>query len=142
MKDGFWNYTEPIKYRVVYVQLFPVKEPVLHWQNAFVGEIHQAVQVYHFRPDGECRPFLISNQDGSGIKKMEKGGGPDSQSWHIVLEACVIGNEVPEPLWNTWSEFATAHMEGIVEQWQEENYPEQFKRLQALKQTIKNFPKR
>jgi hypothetical protein len=78
VQNGYWNYTEPIEYRVIVVKLLPVARPPLHWQNAFVGQQRQVVEVFH-----NGHTFLIDNMDGSGLKKIEARGGPDSMSRYI-----------------------------------------------------------
>jgi hypothetical protein len=137
MKNGFWNYTEPITYRVILVNIRQVIHPPMHWQNAFVGKQRQAVQVYYFDHMGECKTFLLDNEDGSGILKIEKGGGPDSMSRHIPLECADVINEFTDTgLWKMYNEEKRRQIDREVDQWSATNYPEDHARIQALKDTI------
>jgi hypothetical protein len=126
MKKAFWNYTEPVTYRVIVVRLLEVKEPPMHWQNAFVGEHRQVVEITH-----NGRSFLIDNADGSGLLKLEEGGGPGSMSRHVG-EFEFIGL-VPDDQAQQWSPQKCAIIDKQVDSWQETNHPEMFKKMQALK---------
>jgi hypothetical protein len=83
-----WNYL-PATARVVYVMIHEVEKPPFHWQNAFVGERRQAIEVTQ---DGYS--FMIDNNDGMGWAKLLRGGGPDSDSKHLL--ACTILEECPQ----------------------------------------------
>jgi hypothetical protein len=133
-KNGFWNYTEPVKYWVVLVRLLPVKEPVLHWQNAFAGQTRQAVAIeYPGQP-----PFYIDNGDGQGLLKAESRGGPECGSRHIQNGAFEIVAQVDEGQWQ--------HLEGglfretmeAIDKWQKETHPVEWQKMQDLKKAWDN----
>jgi len=131
MKKGKWNYTQDILFQVVNVVLGPAESIPLHWQNAFQGETIQAVLIRDFAG----YEFLIDNEDGSGLLKISRGGGPDSYSAHIDGKF-EIGCTVPEEKWNQWDEHVSFLRREFVDAWREEHYPEEFRKLQALKASI------
>lgn len=131
MKKGKWNYSEDIEYRVVLVKLLKVHETPMHWQNAVAGKERQVVEV-HARNNTSV--FHIDNQDGSGLFKIAKGGGPDSYSAH--LGEFVFIREIPEPEWQQWNPLLHIQLREECECWQKENYPEKFEQMQSLKKLI------
>jgi hypothetical protein len=133
MKKGKWNYTESIEFRVIVVKLLPVPATPLHWQNAFVNENRQVVEVTH-----NGRSFLIDNADGSGLLKIEAGGGPGSMSRHI--DAFEFIGLVPDDQVQEWSPFKCRLIDAQVDKWQQENYPGEHKKLQALKDSWQKSP--
>lgn len=112
MKKGKWNYTENIEYTVLLVKVLAVKEPKMHWQNAFVNEERQVVLV-------KCKgghQFWIDNQDGSGLLKISKGGGPDSYSAHINEFEFI--RELQEREWQQFDKIKFELSRMKVEDWQ------------------------
>ncbi len=134
MKKGKWNYTEHIQYKVVLVKLLPVPETPMHWQNAFAGQERQVVWINYDFP-GET-PFLIDNQDGSGLLKISRGGGPDSYSAHIGHYEFI--RDLPESEWISWSKVLHDVNRKKVDDWQEEHFPEEFARMNKLRQAIQS----
>ena len=131
MKNGFWNYTEPVTYRIVLVKLLPVKQPVLHWQNAFAGQTRQAVEINY---EGQL-PFYIDNGDGQGLFKVESRGGPEHGSRHIQGGAFEIVAQVDEAQWNRITAGAYLESEKTIQDWQKTNYPAEYQRVQELKES-------
>lgn len=132
MKKGFWNYTEPIFYSVVIVRLFPVKDPPNHWQNAFAHQERQAVRIS--TPD-EKEIFFIDNGDGSGLKKIEARGGPGSMSRHIQAGCFEIVEAFPpESSWQQYDPAKRRETDQVVEDWQKEHHPEQYAKMQRMKE--------
>lgn len=137
MKQGFWNYTEPVTYRVVLVELFPVKEPPMHWQNAFAGQKRQAVEISY---KGKT-PFYIDNGDGSGLLKMEERGGPGSMSRHVSEHNFTIVNYfIPEAGWQRWDPEKCKADEETVATWQKTHFPAEFERVEALRKSWADSP--
>lgn len=129
MKNGFWNYTEPVQYRVVLVKIMAVEKPPLSWQNAFVGQTRQAVEInYKGQP-----PFYIDNGDGQGLFKAENRGGPENGSRHLQAGAFEIVAQVDEGQWNKLTAGAYLETEKAIEDWQKTNHPEKWEQVQALK---------
>jgi hypothetical protein len=126
MKKGYWNYTEPVEYRIVSVRLLKVAATPLHWQNAFEGQIRQVVEVTH-----NGRSFHIDNADGSGLKKLEARGGPDSMSRHV--DALEFVGPIPNNQIQQWDPAKCRIIDAQVDEWQKTNYPEEHKMLEALK---------
>lgn len=126
LKKGKWNYTEDILYKVVVVRLLPVADPVLAWQNAFAGQERQAVWVM----DATNYTFLIDNQDGSGLRKIARNGGPDSYSAHIMAHELI--RDLPESEWQYWDPAKYQASQEAVATWQKENHPEEYEKLQRL----------
>lgn len=132
MKEEFWNYSEPIEYQVILVELHLVRNPPLHWQNAFAGEQRQVVEV---RCGGQ-KTFLIDNADGSGFKKIAARGGPDSMSRYVggfKFIAPVEDGQIQQ-----WNPEKCKEIDAMVEKWQQANYPEEYKKLQAAKSAWEN----
>lgn len=136
LKNGFWNYTQAVKYHVILVKLLPVAEPKMHWQNAFTGQQRQALQVFYFAPAGECKTFLIDNEDGSGLLKAEGRGGPEYMSRHIQLENIEILHELDECLWNKYDPHRRRKIDEQIDEWCKKNHPEEFEQLQLLKAAL------
>lgn len=132
MKKGKWNYTEDILYKVVMVRILAEPATPMHWQNAFVGEDRQAVLVQYDNQE----PFLIDNQDGSGLLKIAKGGGPDSYSAHI--ESHELLHDVPELEWYQYDRAQHLIQRGLVDVWQQENFPEEYERMTKLKEMLQS----
>lgn len=137
MKKGKWNYTEDIEFMVVVVKPKAVAEPKMHWQNAFIGEERQAVEVIH-----NGRSFFIDNKDGSGLRKIERGGGPDS--YHASIEDFEFVKVLPENEWQQWDEKKHDQERWIAQSWQKATYPEEFAKIEALRksfeETKNNWP--
>ncbi len=129
MKTGFWNYTEPVEYRVVLVKLMPVKEPKLHWQNAFAGVTRQAVEINY---KGQL-PFYIDNGDGQGLLKAESRGGPECGSRHIQGGAFEIVAVVDESQWQHLEGSLYRETEEAIEKWQRETHPAEWEKVQQIK---------
>lgn len=129
-KNGFWNYTEPVTYRVVLVKLAAVEKPPLSWQNAFAGQTRQAVEItYKGQPH-----FYIDNGDGQGLLKAENRGGPEYGSRHLHDGAFEIVAEVDEAQWQKYDNVKYWETEFSVQAWQKTNHPEEFQKLQDLKE--------
>jgi hypothetical protein len=131
MQQGFWNFTEPVQYRVLNVEFLPVPETLLHWQNAFVGQTGQVLEINY-----AGKSFYIDNRDGSGLRKIEAGGGPNSMSRHVG--SMVVLGELQEKDWQAWDPAICEDLEKKVVAWQKANHPEEFKKLQALKDAWNN----
>lgn len=129
MKPGKWNYTEDIEYTVVLVKILQAQHTPMHWQNAFVGEHRQAVQIHH----GSHR-FWIDNQDGSGLQKIACGGGPGSYSAHLAEFEFI--RELPESEWQQWDPLLHRKHREVVAAWQKEHFPEEFERMEGLRKII------
>lgn len=134
MKKGFWNYIEPVEYRVILVRLLPVKAPLLHWQNAFAGHCRQAVEIAY--PDKPS--FYIDNGDGQGLFKVESRGGPECGSRHIQPGAFEIISHVDESQWQQLEGGLYRETEATIDNWQKETHPEEWKKMQQLKQAWDN----
>lgn len=134
MKKGNWNYTEPILYTVVQVLIGEVDSKPMHWQNAFAGELRQAVKIS--AENGYT--FYIDNEDGSGLLKIQRGGGPDSYSAHLDVHFKVI-RELPEIEWQHFDLEKHKAKINSVDLYQQEKNPIEFERLQSLLQMAKGL---
>lgn len=129
MKNGFWNYTEPVQYRVVLVKIMAVEKPPLSWQNAFAGKTRQVVEInYKGQP-----PFYIDNGDGQGLFKAESRGGPECSSRHIQGGAFEIVAQVDEGQWQKFDTQLFYTTEAAIEDWQRINHPGEWQKMQELK---------
>jgi hypothetical protein len=126
MKRAFWNYSEPVLFRVVEIKLHSVEKPILHWQNAFAGDVIQAIEVTHGK-----HTFLIDNQDGSGLHKIEGRGGPQYSSRHVAGYDFI--REVhDESEWIEYDKFKVILIDQATDRWARSNHPEEFEKLVAL----------
>jgi hypothetical protein len=128
MKNGFWNYTEPVTYRVVLVKLGFVRSPPLHWQNAYEGQTRQAVEINY---KGQA-PFYIDNGDGQGLLKAESRGGPECGSRHLQSGAFEVVGEVDEAQWQHLEGGLFRETEAAIDTWQKENYPKEWQKKKDL----------
>lgn len=134
MKKGKWNYTEDIEYRVILVKLLAADKP-LHWQNRLVGEERQIVEVLHRKGEGEEEyRFWIDNADGSGLRKIERGGGPDSYSAHV--DGFEMIRELDESEWQQWDKDKWEAERIAGDEWQKKNFPEEYKQMLSLRKMI------
>lgn len=134
MKKGKWNYTEDITYRVVLVELKAVNMET-HWQNSRIGSICQAVEI-------TCKDgtkFLIDNTDGSGLQKVNKGGGPDS--YHASIKECSVIGVVDEIEWKQFDLVKHNLLRKCHDEWLENNYPDEYEKLQGLRKYLKSLKK-
>lgn len=133
MRKGFWNYSEPVEYRFIMVKLLPVKEPPMHWQNAFAYEHRQVMEVVH-----NGKSFYLDNQDGSGRLKILAGGGPGSMSRHV--EAHELIGLVPDGQEVKYDPERRRIEDEKIEAWQKKSFPAEYEKVQALKMAWTNSP--
>lgn len=131
MKNGFWNYTEPVIYRVVLVKILAVEKPPLSWQNAFVEQTRQAVEI----TDQKGNKFYIDNGDGTGLDKAESGGGPGQMSRHLQSGAFEILAKIDEAVWQRVDAQLWRDTDAKIDAWQKANHPEEWQKLQDLKES-------
>jgi len=131
MKKGKWNYSEEIYYKVVLVRIAEQHDTPMSWQNAFAGMVRQAVAI---ESEGGQHRFLIDNEDGTGLLKILRGGGPDSYSAHIGIHEII--EDVPESEWIQYDPVLHKRQRGMVDAWQQANFPEDFARMQKLRDMI------
>lgn len=127
MKEAFWNYSEPVTFRVVEVTLHSVDKPILHWQNAFAGDVIQAVEVTHGK-----HVFLIDNRDGSALHKIEGRGGPQYMSRHIAGHE-LIREVHDENEWIQYDKYKVISIDQATDRWAKSNHPAEFERLVSLR---------
>lgn len=135
MKKGKWNYTEDIYYKVILVRLHKVEEPPMHWQNAFAGQERQVLDIW-YTIKGVEKHFYIDNYDGSGLLKISKGGGPDSYSAHVSGFSYL--RDLPESEWQQFDKHRYEISRVLVDEWQKTNFPEDFKKMEALREMIRS----
>lgn len=137
MKKGKWNYTEDIEYRVIIVRLHKVDDPPMHWQNAFIGQERQVVEI-NYQTHGVQKAFFIDNQDGSGLLKISKRGGPDS--YHASVAGNEFIRELPEEQWQQFDKDLYLQGRAASEQWQKINFPESYAKVQRMKEAWEKSP--
>lgn len=134
---GLWN-GEPAQISVVEYEVTKSDKP-LYWNNLHVGTRRQALQV-----NQHGQSFLIDNQFGDGYYKVTEGKGM-WRSGHKSIEKPINVKPLPDDQCITvYDHEGIKKEETTYEDWQKENYPEEYKRLQSLKKTIathqKNYP--
>lgn len=132
MKKGKWNYTENIDYRVVIVRIEATPNK-MHWQNAFMGEMREVVEIISRRPRETPYTFYIDNADGSGLLKIARGGGPDSMSRHLDVENIYVQSAVDPDKWQHWDVGKCLAIDQEVDEYQKKADPEKYAELEALK---------
>lgn len=136
MKKGKWNYSEGIEYRVILVKIHAVKEKPMYWQNAFEGQERQIVEVEYFHPDGSKGLFWLDNQDGTGLAKIEKGGGPDSYSAHLEENTFDFIRELEESEWQYFDVLIYNLNRAQVDEYQKTNFPKDYEEMQSFKRSF------
>lgn len=126
--SAFWNYEEKIEFRVLNTRLRQVTSRESHWQNAFVGEICQIIEVI---PPGKDKSFFIDNEDGSGLLKLVKNGGPDS--YHASIGDFDLIEEVPIAYAKFFDPIKHKERRIKSDLWMKEHFPELHKKLEALR---------
>lgn len=136
MKKGKWNYTENIRFKCIVARLLPVANP-MHWQYRLAGQERQIVEI-EYCPDG-IKPykFWIDNGDGSGLRKIERLGGPDSYSAHVAEFEFI--SDLPESEWKQWDPELHNLQNAEMEAWQKENHPEEYGRLLKLREGLQKL---
>lgn len=140
MKQGKWNYTEDIEYDVILVRLHEAKEPKTHWQNAFAGQERQVVRVAYEDKFGKQKRFFIDNQDGSGLRKIDRGGSPDS--YHASIDGFDLIRELPESEWQRWDPALHQKSQADADEWMKKNYPEDYEQMLSLRSYIQAIQKK
>jgi hypothetical protein len=132
MKKGFWNYTQEIEFQPVLVEVVKIDEPKTHWQNAFVGTVRQGVQCFRGNYS-----WIMDNEDGSGYEKIKRLGGPDSG--HRDLTNCKIIEVQDDDKINDFHLLKYIAINEDVDNWQSATHPEEYKKLKALRETIRQM---
>jgi hypothetical protein len=128
--DGYWN-GESAKFRLILAKIHHQSQPKMHWQNAFVDTTRQVVEIIY-----GGRRFYIDNFYGLGIHKVTKGLGSPAQS-HYAIGAFTFIKEISV---SDSEDFNVSFMnidQGIIDAWQAEHHPEDYKRSQNLKETLR-----
>lgn len=123
---GYWNGEACVAYRVVKVRVLPVSEPKMHWQNAFPNEIRQAIEINH---DGHV--WMIDNNTGQGLYKVTIGQGSPGVGHADISAHEFIDIVADKEQWIMPDQEKHTADRLCIEKWQEANFPEEFKKVQA-----------
>jgi len=133
---GYWN-GQPATF--VGVE-YEVKEPEVPtwWQGQFVGEVRQGLEISY-----QGSTWIIDNQYGDGFYKLTLGMGSPNCSHKSVSN---ISDDdftyIPDEDVNRVLDREMFQVEHESNQcWLRDNFPEQFKKTQALLKHIKSINK-
>lgn len=133
MLTGYWNGDKSANFIGVIYKVDKASTPTW-WQNRIVGTERQGLIITYAN-----QTWLIDNECGDGYYKLTEGLG----SWrcgHKSLADYTIVKEIPdEEIITQYNEEKLAEESRLHDEWMEQNYPEDFKRLQALKASIRSF---
>jgi len=128
---GYWN-GEPAEIKGLEYTVTEVAETPLHWQNAIVGTRRQGIEIEYL---GE--KWIIDNQNATGYFKTTEGQG-SPQCGHAsvsnpedveYIEDRLIFTHVNRPM--------IMVEEKRFDLWAVRNHPKEFKRLKALRDSIR-----
>jgi hypothetical protein len=133
MLTGYWNGDKSANFIGVIYKVDKAPTPTW-WQNRVVGTERQGLMITYAN-----QTWLIDNECGDGYYKLTEGLG----SWrcgHKSLADYTIVREIPdEEIIMQYNEEKLAEETRLHDEWMEQNYPEDFKKLQALKASIRSF---
>jgi hypothetical protein len=133
MLTGYWNGDKSANFIGVIYKVDKAPTPTW-WQNRIVGTQRQGLMITYAN-----QTWLIDNECGDGYYKLTEGLG----SWrcgHKSLADYTIVKEIPDEQINKeYNGEKLAEESRLHDEWMEQNYPEDFKRLQALKASIRSF---
>ena len=84
--------------------------------------------------------FCIANHYGVGVHKLLLGGWPDCAHFSLPLEAFEPSRKKFYQ-WKDFDEFEYSKHEAKRRQWRKENYPEEFEKVEALRQEFLKYRK-
>jgi len=131
--QGFWH-GQPCNYWCVLVRVQSINvDKSMHWTEAFVGEVRQAVRV---RPPFNKPDFYIDNYDGLGMFKILEGGKVQYPCRYIpeCEEIKVIESESKWRKVQNWKRYAAIQRK-VNAFWAKKD-PEGFKNMQAMTKSI------
>lgn len=133
MLTGYWNGDKSATFIGVIYKVDKAPTPTW-WQNRVVGTERQGLVITYAN-----QTWLIDNECGDGYYKLTQGFGM-WQCGHKSLADYTIVKEVPdEEIITEYNSEKLAEESQLHDEWMEQNYPEDFKRLQALKASIRSF---
>lgn len=130
---------DPVEVKFGFCKVLEVPEKPLWWYNyeCSINRVRNAserrfalipaIQVTQYG-----RTFVLANHFGIGHNKLIKGGWPNHA--HFSMSGCKF-TEDNSPEWKRTSFYydGYAKHEAEREKWQRENYPEEYKQIEALK---------
>lgn len=139
VEQGFWQGAE-VEIACCLVKLNKNTEQPLHWYNAFTNTERQAIEVVYKEPNGnEVQKFLIDNNNGTGFYKVTKGKG-SPRFPHASLGPCEIVRYLPADEWARVVDTDAIKFEDkVVQAYQAENFPEEYKVLKEKQQAMQEF---
>lgn len=135
MIKGFWNYTEPVTFTGITYEVTFDKEHPLYWQNAFAGQRRQALQVVA-REGTET--FIIDNENGQGYYKIMSGKGSPGFGHKSIFNPANILEISDEDIFKKYDHAGVLIEERLINEHAEKANPEEYRKLQSLKSSIKN----
>lgn len=133
---------EPCNYACVVVKVLPIPPELLkqgqkyhlHWSEAFVGELRQAVMIH---PPHDRGDFYIDNDDGLGMFKIMHGGKAPyvHRDLPFVEQIKVINSESRWRMVQNWKRYQAIQRK--AERYWSKTDPEGFKKMKAIEAVIK-----
>jgi hypothetical protein len=132
----FWNGL-PAHCMVINILVHSVKEPKAHWQNAFAGELRQAIVI-----EQNGYSFTIDNEHGEGWHKATVEMGSPSASSHHLLGYTTISEVKEEHIRREYNRSAQLIMHETYEGWVKVTFPDVHKKMVALKSGLDEHRKK
>lgn len=131
MQKGYWNGEYAATFVAVLYKVGQA-ETQTWWQNRHIGQERQGILITY---RGET--WLIDNQHGEGYYKVTLGLGSPNVGHKSIANYEII-RELPENEWKRGIDREALKAESEAhDAWLEKNFPEQFAKLQALKEGLK-----
>lgn len=138
-----WNYTEDVAVVAILATIkdCPVgdhsvdasKRSILSWLRPLVGTQRQILQI---TDQVTGYRFYIDNEHGEGLRKIKRGGGPDSGSHHLGQDDFEIVRFLPDSEINPWNMVEHYAFQQRNDDWLARKEPEAWARLEGLRQSF------
>ena len=132
---GFWN-GEPVKIKGVEYTVTQEPQTTLHWQNAVVGTRRQGLEI-----TWKDEKWIIDNQHGHGHLKVTEGRGSFQYGHASVSNPKDLEYIEDDYIFKTIDNFQAKLQIKSFDFWAIKHYPNEFKRLKALRDSITKKPK-
>ncbi len=135
MQKGFWNGEQTATFVGVEYEVTQ-SDGKLHWQNMHVGKRRQGIQITQ-----GGKTWIIDNEHGDGYYKVTDGQGSPRCGHKSVFNPINVV-EIPDSnILRNYDAVGIKSENEAHDAFIKETDPDEHKRLQALRETIKGFNK-
>jgi Fe-S cluster assembly scaffold protein SufB len=132
MLTGYWNGQPTAQFEGVTYEVTHIERTPLHWQNSLVGTRRQGLRIEY-----EGHTWYIDNENGEGFYKLTEGKGMWT-SGHKSVENPVNVILIPDSdIKKMVNGLALRREREKHDDWMKEKYPQEFKRVLALREEAK-----